>query len=196
MIIGITGKYCAGKDTAVKLVKNYGFSEINLDQIGHTVLEEKQAEIIAAFGEEIRSADGRIDRARLGRLVFGDRRKLKTLEALLHPAMIGQTERMVAARKDNLVINAALLFKMGLERLCDFILCLKAPLIVRLCRARKRDGLTLRQILRRFRAQNEICPKNPAPDADIYHISNIGAQKDLERKIRGLLDAKLKPNLG
>ena len=82
MIIGITGCYCSGKNTVCELFANQGFSIIDVDRIGYIALEEKRTEIVSIFGEDILSEE-RIDRKKLGGIVFGDSQKRNELEKIV-----------------------------------------------------------------------------------------------------------------
>jgi dephospho-CoA kinase len=104
--------------------------------------------------------------------------------------MVEEVERILQRLEGSVVINAAVLFRMGLERLCDAVVCVRAPWIQRLRRARRRDGTTLIQMLRRMRAQRGICPKLNANDVDIYYVDNDRGLDRLHTQIRTILREK------
>jgi dephospho-CoA kinase len=179
-VLGVAGKYCAGKDALVGLLVQRGFLEIDLDRVGHQVLagEEAKAEVLRSFGRGILDPQGIVDRRALGALVFGDSRKLRGLEGILHPRMVRRVEQILATENGAVVLNAAVLFRMGLDRLCDAVICVRASLIRRIRRARRRDGVRLGQALVRMRVQRGICPKSQAGGVDIYYVDN---NRDLDR---------------
>lgn len=190
MIVGVTGKYCSGKSTlAAVLTDEYGFLEIDVDKLGHRALEEKSEEIAASFGPEVTAAGGRIDRKKLGDIVFSDRRALVRLESIVHPVMRAEVVRFIDThRGKDIVINAAVLFKMRLEELCDLVVVVEAPLFARIRRARKRDNLSLLQILRRFSSQRKMRLQSEAEDVDIYTVYNDGDRAALERRVSVILE--------
>ena len=81
----ITGSIASGKSTVVNLLKERGFSVIDADVIAHEQLEICKREIVEVFGEQILDKVGKIDRKKLGAIVFNEPKKLKNLEQILHP---------------------------------------------------------------------------------------------------------------
>ena len=81
----ITGSIASGKSTVVNLLKERGFSVIDADLIAHEQLEICKGEIMREFGEQILGETGKIDRKKLGAIVFSEPKKLKNLEQILHP---------------------------------------------------------------------------------------------------------------
>ncbi|MCD6121218.1 MAG: dephospho-CoA kinase [Spirochaetales bacterium] len=195
MVIGIAGKYCSGKNFVAGIVKNYryngfGFTVVDVDIIGHTVLERKSKEVISAFGDSITDSTGRIDRKKLGRIVFRSRVKKSELESILHPPMVDEVKEGIKGRRENTIINAAIMFDMGLHKLCDFVICVYAPFWVRFIRALKRDNLSIGDTLKRLSAQRRICPKYGGSKVDIYSVRNTGKTEDVQRDISGILTKK------
>jgi dephospho-CoA kinase len=193
MVIGVTGKYCAGKNTVAGILKGYGFAEIDVDAVGHEVLEQETRAVTAEFGPSIIGPEGRIDRRRLGAVVFSRKRHMRRLENILHPPMKARIRRLVGAHKNKCVINAALLFTMDLHRLCDFVIMVKARFFTRLLRAVHRDHLGFRQALQRFLAQGQIFTKLTQPGVDIYYVYNNGSERGLTARIAGLVEQRNRP---
>ena len=181
--------YCSGKNTLVAFLIKSGFSEIDVDRVGHLILDDSEVkvELRQRFGAEILTSRGTIDRRIVGQRVFRD---LRELESIVHPPMAGEVERILQRLNGRVVINAAVLFRMGLQRLCDVVICVRAPLIRRLRRARRRDGVTLIQMLRRIRAQRGICPKFNANGVDIYYVDNDRGLDHLHTQILKILREK------
>ena len=95
LIIGLTGGTGSGKSTIGRRLSERGFSVIDADLVGHDVIAPggaAEAGVIAAFGEVILS-EGRIDREKLGRRVFGDPEALEQLNGLVHPAIFSEIGR-------------------------------------------------------------------------------------------------------
>lgn len=181
MVVGVSGRYCAGKSEVSRILVEHGYQRIDVDRIGHEALRSEHEKVVEAFGEEILS-EGEIDRRLLGRIVFGDEGARKRLEAIVHPVM----RRRVAEEAERgreagtpLVIDAALLFYMELHRSCDLVLWVEAPLLLRLLRALRRDNLSLPQLLSRFKAQRHITPQPYLHDVDIRRVNNWGSRARL-----------------
>jgi len=191
IVVGVTGKYCSGKDTATDILSEHGFVEINVDKLGHQALEECRVAVVERFGESIVGHDGRISRSALGRIVFSDRSALRDLEAILHPVMVAMVEERIAELRSEdlpgIVVNAAILFRMGLHLLCDAVIYLHASFLVRVRRARRRDRSGLFAVLRRLAAQRDVAPQFSAPDADILRVGNDGSREQLRVRLRTLL---------
>jgi dephospho-CoA kinase len=188
-VVGVAGGYCAGKNALVGVLEKQGFRPIDVDALGHLVLEEPQVrrEIIAAFGREVQGREGEVDRGALGRVVFRDHRSLSRLESIVHPRMVERVEESLRDASGRSAINAAILFRMGLDRYCDFVICVRAPLCKRLVRARRRDGLGLPAALRRLASQRGICPKSNDRAVDIYYVDNNRGLEWLERQAARIL---------
>lgn len=159
-VIGITGRYCAGKSFVGSLLEERGIPIIEVDQLGHKALIDSKDKIVKVFGASILDEASQIDRKKVGNIVFGDLEKLRSLEAIVHPAMVLECEKIIevnrAAGKKITVINAALLQKMGLDKLCDTIMYAYAPTCIRFKRSIKRDKATLASFRRVEKAQREI----------------------------------------
>jgi len=192
VVLGLAGGYCAGKDAVAAILAESGFSVIDVDAVGHRVLREPEARALVAarFGPGVLTPGGEVDRRELGRKVFRDRRELSALEAIVHPRMVERVRQELALASGPMVVNAALLFRMGLDRLCGAVLCVRAPWWVRLARARRRDGLGLVGGLRRIASQRGICPKLPGPGVDIYYVDNSRDRNSLRERVLGLLREK------
>lgn len=190
MVIGVTGSYCAGKNLAVSRLRELGFVEIDVDRLGHAALEQQKQRVVARFGERILAPDGRVDRRSLGRLVFGNPSALRDLEAIVHPVMVDEVERLVRRAAAPTVINAAILFRMGLERFCDLVVCVRAPFALRLLRAMRRDRLGAVAAARRLASQERPCPKTLPSNVDILTVRNSGSRQRLLARLEESLRAK------
>ncbi len=182
MVVGVSGKYCAGKNLAAEILARNGFRVVDVDALGHRALEREKAGILARFGGGVLAEDGGVDRRALGRLVFGSARELAALEAIVHPGMVEEVKRELPSEGDA-AINAALLFKMGLHPLCGRIIWMKAPLIQRIRRGILRDKLTFAQVLRLVWAQRKLSPQPFLKTVDIRIIRNSGEVERVEAEV-------------
>lgn len=186
MVFGVTGKYCSGKNVICDRLRPFGFFTIDVDLLGHEALKCLAHEVAAEFGPTVTDGSGGIDRRRLAEIVFSDPERLASLESIVHPWMVEETTRLVRERSTpHAAVNAAILYKMGLDRLCDRVIYVHAPLVVRFLRARRRDGLGPFRVLGRLRAQRGLIPKSV--DVDMYRVSNPGHGDSLDRAIRRML---------
>jgi dephospho-CoA kinase len=187
--IGLSGKYCAGKDVCAKLFQERGFVVIDVDKVGHEVLSETSSEIRAAFGEEILSKDGKIDRKRLGSIVFADKKQLRLLESIVHPRMVVACLRLKERHEQEgvqvLVFNAALLHRMGLDRFCEVVCYVQAPLWVRFKRSKNRDGSTISAFIRRLLSQKDVCSNRFSGVEGVYVIKNSRDMVFIHRQVDG-----------
>ena len=178
-IIGLTGTYCAGKNYVAKILEKRGLRVLDVDKLGHKVIETEKDRLLARFGEDILGEDGLIDRKLLGEKVFGKPGELAALEEIIHPAVNQETLAWIdSLKRKACVINAALLHRSSAFELLDSIIIVEAPVYIRLLRARKRDKLPWPVILKRFQSQNEFKPQYFKGKTDIYRVSNPSGCSD------------------
>jgi dephospho-CoA kinase len=126
LVIGLTGPIGCGKSTVAGWLEELGGVVVDADRIAREVTapgEPALDAVIEAFGEEFMAADGSLDRAALGRVVFSDPAALATLEAIVHPAVRPRIENAVRAAADAgaplVVIEAIKLVEAGHAARCD-----------------------------------------------------------------------------
>jgi dephospho-CoA kinase len=176
MLIGLTGKYCAGKNHAAAILEKRGLPVLDVDKLGHIALEAKKDEIFSRFGSEIRNSDGSVNRRLLGEKVFGNKEEITALEAIVHPQADRMTLEWVASQNGkSCVINAALLHRLAVFGQFHCILLVDAPFLTRLLRAKRRDRLSWSSTLRRLMSQKRFTPQYFAGNADIYIVGNPGS---------------------
>lgn len=179
ILIGLTGNIASGKSSIGKLLKENGIAVIEADRIGWKILERERIkkEIQDAF-EEI-NKEGKIDRKKLGNVVFSDRRKLEKLNAIVHPPLLQKLREEIEKRKDNIiVVNAALIFEWGIEKWFDKIILVTAEKENRIDRLLK-NNLSRKEANQRINSQmNE---REKVKKSDII-IENNGTLKELKGK--------------
>ncbi len=183
MILGIAGEYCAGKSTVCGILAEKGFLEIDVDSLGHKARD--------AMSEKVMQSFGTLDRKEIGEIVFSSAEQLKKLESIVHPWMIAEVERQVNDIRTggrNGVVNAALLYPMGLHRFCDTVIWVKAPVLIRFLRANRRDSAGLVPFIRRIRSQKKLYPQKDQKVVDIVNIVNAGNRARLERRVSEVLN--------
>ncbi|MFA5839793.1 MAG: dephospho-CoA kinase [Candidatus Margulisiibacteriota bacterium] len=157
IVIGITGPMGAGKDTVAKILQKQGAEIIDVDKLAHTLYPAQSPlwqKIVKAFGSKILSRGGEINRKKLGAMVFGERRKLKLLNQIVHPELKKEVQRCLlsAVSRKLIVINAALLKEIGLVELVDEVWVVRASQAVRLKRLMKK-GMDKKSALKRMKMQ-------------------------------------------
>jgi dephospho-CoA kinase len=182
--------YCAGKNHVAALLQNRGLPVLDLDALGHSVIETKKTEIFARFGDHIRNPDGSVNRRQLGAEIFGRKDELAALEGIVHPEVDRLTEQWIMAQNGkNCVLNAALLHRSRFFRQLDSIIIVRAPWPVRLIRAKRRDKLPWPALFKRFSSQKHFNAQYLAGSADIYRVENsfCRTEKKLKRQIDKIL---------
>lgn len=184
MLIGLSGGYCAGKNLAASILEEEGFAVLDVDKLGHAATLREKERILALFGPGLLGADGEIDRKALGKRVFGDPAALARLEGLIHPAANALAEEWIAAQAGpRICLNAALLHRMpAIDRL-DFIIEVRAPFLLRLFRAMRRDKLPLDQALSRLFSQRGFPRLLAASGRPIVRVRNAGSEGALASAI-------------
>jgi dephospho-CoA kinase len=99
-VIGLTGGIASGKSTVAQFLKELGAVVIDADKVGHEAFKpntESFREVIDAFGKEVLTPDGPIDRKKLGQIVFSDSEALNRLNQIVHPRIY----KLVKARLED-----------------------------------------------------------------------------------------------
>ncbi len=168
---------------AARVFSEQGFRVVDADDVSHEVMAEKAEEVISSFGPQVRSPEGGVDRRALGRIVFVDPPARARLEGILYPAITERIRRFVTESPAPLVINAPLLQRAGLQAICDALVFIRAPAVIRLLRAMRRDRLPLREAWQRINAQKDVRPQCNEPGVDTYSVPNWGSVRSLERRV-------------
>jgi dephospho-CoA kinase len=147
-VIGVLGGVASGKSLVAHQLARLGAGVLDADGAGHEVLRLPSVESAARdrWGEEIFGADGRIDRARLARLVFGPSQEAAEerayLEHLTHPEigrrLAEQARRLAESGAAVVVLDAPLLLEAGWDSFCDTLVFVDAPRPLRAARASAR----------------------------------------------------------
>jgi dephospho-CoA kinase len=172
MIIGLTGGIATGKSTVARLLRKSGLQVLSADELAHRVIEPAgpaYAEVLQEFGPEVLTADGKIDRKQLGRIVFTDPERRHKLESLIHPPVIAAIREASAEHRNNhpdqtLLIEVPLLFEAGMADDFDRVLVVSASPEVQRRRLRERDGLNDAEIGARIASQMPLAEQEARAD--------------------------------
>lgn len=184
----ITGSIASGKSTVVNLLKERGFSVIDADLIAHEQLEICKREIIREFGEQILDEAGKIDRKKLGAIVFREPKKLKNLEQILHPKIKAEIF-FKASQLESLgqvyFVDIPLFFEKK-ERYAEFknVAVIYAPKELLLSRLMSRNGLNLEEAKARVELQMDIEQKREMAN---FLIDNSSDRENLELELEKFL---------
>ena len=159
-VIGLTGGIGSGKSTVARFLAKLGAVIIDADKVGHEALQpdnEAYRQAVAAFGRQIIAADGNIDRARLGRLIFDNPEALAKLNRIMHPPMYNIVETQLEEyRRQGVgvaVIDAPVLLEAGWDSLGGEIWVTAAAEPTVLQRIKGRMALPEAEILARISSQ-------------------------------------------
>lgn len=158
LTVGLTGGIGAGKSAVLDRFRALGALTIDSDEVARDVVEpgtEGLREIVAAFGPDVLTTAGTLDRARLGSVVFADAEARARLEAIVHPLVRAEVRRRFArAPADAIVVNAVpLLVEAGLVGEYDRIVVVEAPIEVRIARLVASRGMSRTDAMSRIAAQ-------------------------------------------
>jgi dephospho-CoA kinase len=159
-IIGLTGGIGSGKSTVVQFLAELGAVVIDVDKVGHEVLEpgsEAWQRVISEFGNDILTVSGEIDRAKLAKRVFNNHEDLMRLNRITHPII----DNMLKAKLEEyrrlgvsvVVMEAAALIESGRGSTVDEIWVVVAPESAVLQRLAGRTGYSENESKARIRAQ-------------------------------------------
>jgi dephospho-CoA kinase len=189
MLIGLTGGIGSGKSTVSKYLKENGCTIVDADQIARQVVEpgsEALEEIRKVFGAGFLTEDGRLDRKKLGRLVFANRKMLAKLEAILNEKINGEIWRQIqAAETDIVVLDAATLIEAGYDANVEKLWIVDADDEVRIERVMARDGMTRQEVLDRM---NNQMSREERLDRECTVIDNSGTIEETQEQVRKALE--------
>ena len=158
LIVGITGPTGAGKTSALRALEQLGGCVLDCDAIYHEMLRSDDGlrrALTDAFGS-VFTADGHLDRQKLGTLVFGDPQQLVRLNTIIYAHLPRELERRMAASPAPIIgIDAINLVESGLSKLCDRTLAVLAPVEDRIRRIMARDGISDEYARLRVAAQKD-----------------------------------------
>lgn len=155
-VIGLTGGIGSGKSTVLNILKEYYNAFImSADDIGKETMvpgTQTYQKMVREYGTEILKEDGVIDTAKLSAILMSDEIKLKKQNAIVHPYVIGKIEQNIkqlrkgeeAAKADGklVVVESAILFETGCDRLCDEVWVVTVPKELRIERLMRDRGYT------------------------------------------------------
>ncbi len=191
-IIGLTGGIACGKSHVSDCLRSEGCRIIDGDRISRALTAPGApllGPIRETFGDTVFAADGTLNRAALGRLVFSDPQQLQRLNSLMQPWILQRIEQeLEQARNDPqvriCVLDMPLLFEQRLNRLCERIWCVYLPHDLQLERLMARDGSDAASAQQRIASQMDTSQK--ARLSDVV-IDNSGSKEETRARVHELL---------
>jgi dephospho-CoA kinase len=159
--VGLTGGIATGKSFVVSVLGELGCEVLDADLTAREVVEPGQPafnEIVAHFGNEILGQDGKLDRAKLGALVFADAGQREKLNAIVHPRVFESQAHWLAEVAERnppaiAVVDAALMIETGSYRRFDKLIVVFCEPEIQLERLMARNSLSREEALARISAQ-------------------------------------------
>jgi dephospho-CoA kinase len=190
--VGLTGGIACGKSTVAAMLRDLDMTILDADPLVHEMLESGQPvyeEVVREFGSEILTPDKKIDRAKLGTIVFTDHKRLERLDQIIHPRVMDVIAKWFAVLDRPggppvAIIEAALLIEAGYRGKLDRLIVVRCDPEQQLARLRAR-GLTEEQARQRITAQMPSDEKARMAD-DV--ISSSGSFEDTRQQVERLAD--------
>jgi len=190
LTLGLVGGIASGKSQVASSLHDLGATVLDADRAGHEVL--RQPDVIAAlkarWGDGILDSSGQVSRREVAKIVFADGKdkEKEFLEQLTHPRIQMRMQQEIARAQALsppprvLVLDAALLFEAGWDKLCDKNLFVDAPRDLRLERAVSR-GWSAQQFAAREAAQLPVEDKRARADIVIRNVRTLEALREVVR---------------
>lgn len=193
--VGITGGIGSGKSMVCRIVEAMGYPVYNADAEAKQLSDTHETIVSGAkalFGDSI-YRDGKLDRKRIGSLVFADARLLERLNSIIHPVVAQHFDLWVKANSQHRLVfkEAAILFESGAYKQVDKTVAVWAPDNVRIARVCNRDGVSEDRV--RARMANQMPQQQLVQKVD-YVIKNNGEElllPQVENLVKILLNIKL-----
>lgn len=187
--VAITGNIASGKSQAEKYLLLKGFKVIDTDKIGHNLLETDDAVIneIKSVFKDVTDERGKISRDKLGKIIFYDPDKKKTVEQIIHKRIFEKVNEFFTENENEKIVFVAipLLFETNTQSMFDKIIFVSADENIRLKRLMQRNGYSPEYAKVRIQAQdNEISKINKSD----YVISNNSDIKSFEENLDKVLN--------
>jgi len=194
-IIGITGPTGSGKSVLCEYLAQKNIPCIDADKVYHSLLlppSDCLDAIKRAFGSEIFSSDGKLDRAKLGAIVFGDAKKLDLLNKTVLGNVLCEIRNIIFDynRKgfNTVAVDAPTLIESGFYKECSTVISVLAPKEIRLARIIERDCLSEEKAMLRINAQKSDDFYREYSNVVIENNGNLKQfKKEIESAIKSLI---------
>ena len=193
--IGLTGGIACGKSTVAGILRDLDCLVLEMDPLGHEMLEPGQPaydEVVREFGDSILDPGGKVNRSRLGAVIFADAQKRVRLNQILHPRILEVVEKWFVALDrpggpEIAFVEAALIIESGFDKKLDRVAVCWCRSEQQLARLEER-GFSADEARQRIAAQMSLDEKRARAD-DVIDCS--GSLEETERQVVALV-GKLK----
>jgi dephospho-CoA kinase len=184
--IGLTGGIAAGKSEALAAFGRLGAATLSSDAVVHELFESDQLRdrVVERWGPEV-APGGKVDRGRIGEIVFADPEQLKWLEGQIHPlvaARMADWLRELPPGTGIAVVEVPLLFEVGRDEIFDTTVAVVTADAVRRRRAEERGHALVGE-----REARQLSQEEKAERAE-HVVVNDGSLEDLEQALSGLVE--------
>ena len=191
--VALTGGIATGKSHVRVRLEQLGVATIDSDRLARDAVAPGSAGLAAVvrrFGREVLAADGSLDRAKVGTIVFADPAARHDLEAIVHPEVRRTTDVWFASLNPAIdpfaVADIPLLFEVGRERDFDAVIVVACEAETQVHRVMERDGLTEAEARQRLAAQLPIADKITRAD---FVIRTDGRYAETDQQVDSVLSA-------
>jgi len=192
IIVGIAGGIGSGKSQVAKMLGELGAVVIDADAMAHAELDEPDVRqsLTDWWGPQIVGSDGKLDRKRIGAIVFNDPAQRTRLEGLIHPRIGRRRDHMIEQASTDpqvrmIVMDAPLLYEVGLDRMCDSVIFVESDAARRAERSEKIRQWTPGELERREKSQMPLDIKRQKADHICSNNSDLPA---LRQEVKGLYE--------
>jgi dephospho-CoA kinase len=176
LVVGVTGGIGSGKSEVCRIFRSLGAYVISADDLAKQLMETNASlkrDITMSFGDDAYTAGGKLNRRKLADEIFSDHQKKAALDSIVHPYVLRGLRDLIREKSASyriIVIEAALIYEAGAERLMDVVVVVDADREKRFRRVMQRDGVSRADVLRRANAQ--MSQREKTRRADFVVLNN------------------------
>lgn len=183
--VGLTGGVASGKSAVSAMLAELGATVIDADQLARDVVApgtDGWREVVGAFGSDVLTDSGDLDRPALAAIVFADPERRRELERIIHPRVRARAAELEATASHNAIVvhDIPLLVETGQAADFDAVVVVDAPPDLQVERMVEQRGLTPDEAWARVRAQTT---RDRRTAVATYVIDNTGTLEDLRRRV-------------
>ena len=190
LIVALTGGIATGKSVVANILEDLGCYIHHADKIAHELTEPEKPtweKIVAHFGEKILNKDKTINRSRLGKIIFSDKKEQVFLNELIHPLVLKKKKETIGkleeeGRYNIFVSEAALTVEAGFIDLFDKVIVVYCARDIQIKRLMERDRINRKEALQKLKSQ--MTPEEKLKHADYIIDTSETLQDTVEQTER------------
>lgn len=191
LVVGLTGIPGSGKSLVSEMLGTRGAVIVDVDLAGKWAVEENEnvrKQIRRTFGDGVFIGD-ELDRRKLGSLIFADKSLREKLNRIVHPVMLQRVDDLInnaiqAEKAPYIIVDAALIFELGLDKKVDVTVTVTSPIETCLRRMMQRDGIDREKAMQRIKSQ---LPQEEKIKRADYVLQNDGSREHLNDEVEKLI---------